>query len=415
MHKQLTYINENLLDDVEIDEVTDIDDSYGILGDEDIKDYDILFIPEISITYENIYEFNELVKYVASEIYDFLDYNLNVIEISKIMPLYGTLDKSNEKYKFLIDGVPYYSYIPFKEFKVNFDDTKHSIRMYFSLTLRCDHMNYQQTMRLVERLFSYKFFIKHQDSVSLEALYVGKNTRIDKSAGYFGFSKREFDSIAYGKELYKKYKLLTYFGTGSFGQFLVKNIQFKGYYHPFESSMNFYSKIKDENRDIRMKSNEDFDRILYIKPYNVVVFDASYNNLNQRFEVGVLREEPGVENSVLQDICDKTMTRIRKNNVVTQVVLFQRDVYGVYPDGTIMLYVYLRGTVFNDIKEYVTVLCVTEKEHTEESITRFLDFIKNNLVLKPDVFNNYVDKFCRDVAKYVSEDMLKQILRTYRL
>ena len=159
-----------------------------------------------------------------------------------------------------------------------------------------------------------------------------------------------------------------------------------------------------------MKPNCSFDRVLFVQPVHKVAFDASYNNEKHRLELGVVWRNTDVCIDVMQDLCDRTMDRIRNNNVLVKAVQLSRDVYDVFPKDTNVLYLYLRGTVFNNVKEYVAIVCVIDHEHTEESITRMLGFVKNNLNITQEQKQNMVDLICNSESIYADDATIARCL-----
>lgn len=404
-------LNEDLLDDVEVEEVVDEDINDSVFGRCELDDYDAILCPAVSLKSKSIQEFNDLVEYAGKCIYEVLDSSFSIYKFSKFYPCIECLETSSID-EIEIGNIIYNSYYSLERINELCNESKPgSMRIYIFVRLKCK-LNCRDIIRLCNDFFDKTLFEKYKDSLEFDALYVSGNVNKDSTARLIGFGKDEYKNILSRRnQVYKGFVLFTSLGKGSFGQYIVDNERYNGYYDPFSGdSIEFRQIVHKWQSDILMKSNVDFDRVLYVIPNHDVMFDACYDKeINQKLEPRVLRSDAGVELDVLQDICDKTMKRIEKNQTLVKVVLHPFDVYHVFAEKTMVLYIYLRGTVFNSIKEYVTVLCVADSEHTEESITKMINFVRDNLVVSKDVFKMIVDDILNNAAIYVEDDLIDAI------
>jgi len=410
MSKLLT-INEDMLSSVDVEEVVDDNANDGLFVDDfpHDDDYDAILSVHISISHDSIDDLNYKVEYAARCLCSLLDSKFSIYEYSKIVLTVDTDIESKDKYnKLELGGIVYHSYATLEQLE------KPSTQVfYFYVRLKC-HMRYEEVVRFFDDLEKNIHSLKkiYGTKLDIDGFGIVGNVNRDSSATYTGFS---FDyDYRNAKSRYltsKAYRLFTYFGTGGLGQYLVRSYTYKGYYHPFcGENHSVYINEKHMLADVRMKPNCSFDRVLFVEPVHKVAFDASYNNEKHRLELGVVWRNTDVCIDVMQDLCDRTMDRIRNNNVLVKAVQLSRDVYDVFPKDTNVLYLYLRGTVFNDIKEYVAIVCVIDHEHTEESITRMLGFVKNNLNITQEQKQNMVDLICNSESIYADDATIARCL-----
>lgn len=404
-------LNEDLLDDVEVEEVADDDINDSVFGrcELDDYDYDARLCPVVTLKSKSIQEFNDLVEYAGKCIYEVFDSSFGIYKFSKFYPCIECFETSTID-EIEIGNIIYKSYYSLERINEMCNESKPgSMRIYIFARLKCK-LNCREIIRLCNDFFDKTLFAKYRDSLEFDALYVSGNTNKDSTARLIGFGESEYKDILLARnQNYKGYVLFTSLGKGSFGQFIVNNEMYNGYYDPFSGdNYNFRKNVDKRQSDILMKSNADVDRVLYVIPEHDVKFVAYYDE-NQKLVPGYLRSDPGVELDVLQDICDKTTKRIEKNRTLVKVVLHPFDVYHVFGEKTMVLYIYLRGTVFNSIKEYATVLCIADSEHTEGSIMRMINFVRDNLVVSKGVFKMIVDDILYNAATYVEDDLIDAI------
>ena len=335
---RLLTINEDMLSSVDAEEVVDDNTNDGLFVDDfpQDDDYDAILSVHICIEHDSIDDLNYKVEYAARCLCSLLDSKFSIYEYSKIVLTVDAGIESKDKInKFDLGGIVYHSYPTLKKL-----EEPSSQVFYFYVRLKC-HMRYEEVIRFFNDLEKTIRSVKkiYGSELDIDGFGIVGNVNRDSSATYTGFSfDVDYSNAKRGYLNLKAYKLFTYFGTGGLGQYLVRSYRYKGYYHQFCGEN--HSVYINENHmltDVRMKPNCNFDRVLFVEPVHNVAFDASYNNGNQRLELGVLRKNTGVCVDVMQDLCDRTMDRIRNNNVLVKAVQLSRDVYDVFPKDTNVL------------------------------------------------------------------------------